>query len=331
MNALSIRPLSTIIFFLAVFITFPQPSRAELVDRVVAIINNDIITLSELEKEGKNLFQSILQKTPSNTINKALQNAREELLSSLIDKILVQQRAEKMHITVSDEDIDSAFYKILSRTNLSRTSFLETLSNQGISEEAYRDTLKWSIMRTKLINFEIRSKIVITEERMTDYYTKNYSKASSTDGYHILQMGIRWSEKLSRTKEEARKRAEEIRRKLINGENFKDLAKAHSDLPSAVDGGDIGVFTPEEMATYMKEAVLKLKPGAISTIVETPAESGYQIFMLLSVKDGDMVVQAPYETVKRNILDILQEEEMKKQFDRWVRELREEAYIKKIL
>ena len=131
------------------------------------------------------------------------------------------------------------------------------------------------------------------------------------------------------TKEEAREKAEEIRARVVDGESFSGLAKSYSNLPSAAEGGDIGLFKKDEMAGYMKDVVLKMQPGEISPIIETG--NTFQFFKLLSLRDGDIVVKAPYESVREEIRDILYRQEMEEQYNNWVKGLREEAYIKILL
>jgi len=169
---------------------------------------------------------------------------------------------------------------------------------------------------------------VVNEERIHEYYEKNYAQKMKEDAYHVLQMGFVWKDDSQTAKDDARRRAEETRQKALAGQDFRTLARQSSDLPSAKDGGDIGVFKKSEMAAYMKASILGLQVGQISTIQETPA--GYQFFKLLSDK-GDASLQASYETVKEQIRQRLYEETLNSQFQKWVKELRDQAYIKKIL
>ena len=100
-------------------------------------------------------------------------------------------------------------------------------------------------------------------------------------------------------------------------------------MPSAADGGDIGLFQKDEMATYMLDAVLTLKAGEISQVVETPV--GFQFFKLLSSLEGDIVHQVPYESVKEEIRKKLFEITFKEEFQTWVEDIKKGSYIKKML
>ena len=117
-----------------------------------------------------------------------------------------------------------------------------------------------------------------------------------------------------------------MRSLALAGQDFKKLAHEYSDLPSAVDGGDIGVFKENEMAPAMRKAIIGLKPGEVSTIVETP--SGYQVFKLLSSQEGQIVTKVPYESVKDEIREILYRQEMQKLYKNWLEELRSQSYVR---
>jgi peptidyl-prolyl cis-trans isomerase SurA len=314
---------------------WPSFSDAELVDRVVAEVNDDVITLSELEKAGESYFKRIRDNAPAREVKIALEKAREEVLASLVDKMLLQQEAAKMSISVSEAEIDMAIDQILARNKATIEDFKKDLAAMHLTEQQYREDLRDQMLQSKLSNFQVRSRIVITEEDIQEYYQKQYTQENQESGYYLLQMGFTWEEKGNLVmpgtiaKQDAEKRAEEIRNRVLDGESFKDLAKSFSNLPSAKDGGDIGLIKKDEMARYMRDTVLAMKPGEVSPIVET--ESGYQFFKLLSVREGDMVILAPYESVRVDIRDLLYQEEIKEQYDIWVKELREKAYIKTLL
>jgi peptidyl-prolyl cis-trans isomerase SurA len=308
----------------------PVLAGAEMIDRVVAVVNNDVITLYELNQEGKELFKRIRSEAPEAQEQEALRRARQELLSALIDKKLIEQRAAELGISVSDKELDAAIDRILANNHVSREKFQRDLKLSGTSEEEYRDRLRTQILQSKLIGFEVRSRVVVTDAEIKKYYDQHFAEQGGGDGYHLLQMGFSWNEKGgSPTRSEAKERAEQIRSRVSEGQIFQELANAYSDLPSSVDGGDIGVFKKEEMAPYMREVVSDLQPGQVSPVVET--QSGFQFFKLLSFKDGDMIQQATFESVKAELKEKVYQEEAEQQFQKWLEELRNQAYIKKLL
>lgn len=325
--------LRRFLFATALFLITTNQATAEIVDRVVAVVNEDAITLTELNREGEQYLRQVAAKTPAEKREAVLAKARQEVLSGLIDKTIALQKAAEMHITVSPEEVEAAITRILASNNRTVEDFRRDLVAMGITENQYRDSLRDQILKTKLINYEVRSKVVVIEDRIREYYDQNYTKEVTAGGYYILQMGFSWVGSPDQTEQElkfsARSKAEAVRAQALEGENFRELAKQFSELPSAADGGDIGVLRKDEMAPYMREIIVPMKPGEVSPIVET--DSGYQFFKLLSVKEGDIITQAPYDSVKEEIRDKLYQQEMDLQYKKWVTDLRAGAYIKELL
>jgi peptidyl-prolyl cis-trans isomerase SurA len=328
---------SAMLSTLFVLLLLPAIGRGELVDRVVAVVNNDVITLSEVNEEGRLFFQKITAQVPSYQLNEALKRAREEIINSLIDKKLIAQEAAKQHITVSEEEIDSALKRMKESNRMSEEDFLQEVKKMGMDQQMFRENLRNQILQSKLTRSEIYSKIVVTDEMILDYYDTHYTKHLDKGGYYLLQMGFVWGKdpasgqsapSMYADKMDAKKRAERVRSLVLNGQDFKELAKKFSDLPSAKDGGDIGAFQENEMADYMKQVVLPLKAGEISEVVETPA--GYQFFKLLSNQDGQIVFQEPYETVEPEIRNLIYEKMAKEEFEAWIKKIKDNAYIKRM-
>lgn len=326
--------ITTLLVLMATPISIAYP---ELIDRVVAEVNNDVITLSELNEEGESFIRKIITEVPAEDRDLALQQAYQDILDGLIDKLLISQEAAKQGIVVSDEEIEAATNRILSASNLSREAFFAELDKNGVDEETYLSNIQSQIYQNKIVTRDISSKIIVTEEMILDYYDNTYTRRVGEGGYYLLQIGIDWDDgepesdpaTIEKDKLEARQRAERVHKLARSGNDFKELARKFSDLPSAADGGDIGVFNEDDMASYMKKAVLTLEPGAVSPIIESPV--GFQFFKLLSNREGGIVMQAPYDSVKEDIREQLYNQAMQDAFINWIDEMKEKSYIKKLL
>ncbi|MCK5071477.1 MAG: SurA N-terminal domain-containing protein [Desulfocapsa sp.] len=337
---MTIRTCSTSLISNILFVLFislaPNLNAAELVDRVVAVVNSDVITMSEVNEEGAGYFKQLSDKAPPAQLEDAMIRARGEILDNLIDKKIIAHEADKQGIKVSDAEVEAAAQQVISNNNTTRELFDIQLDQNGMTYESYLDSLRNQILQSKLVNYEVRSKIIITDNMILDYYDTNYTQHISESGYYLMQMGFIWGKAGGSSSEaaqyadktDARKRAERVHALVTNGQDFRILAQKFSDLPSAADGGDLGVFEKDDMAPYMRDAVLDLQPGSISKIVETP--SGFQFFKLLSSQNGNIIVQASFESVKEEIRKKLYEEELAKQFEEWVENIKKQAYIKKL-
>ncbi|MFV0439428.1 MAG: peptidylprolyl isomerase [Desulfopila sp.] len=313
--------------------------RAEMVDRVVAVVNDEVITLSELEKEGEKVFRQLAATTPSAELPAALARARAEILETMIDKHLINQKAKERKITVSDAEVEAAFQNVMKMTGLTREQLLGKLEESGVDEQIYRSTLRTQLLQNKLVGADLSSKVIITDDMLLDYYDNHYATrspqqqaSSATGSYYLLQIGCSWQ---GGDRNEARKRAETAHDLAVAGDDFRALAENYSDLPSRVDGGDIGLFELNDMAADMRHVIAGLKAGEISDIVETSA--GFQFFKVLSVEsaasqgeESRIVAKAPFEDVKDSIREELFQQEMNKVYSQWVNELKTQAYIERL-
>lgn len=335
----TIDPILFSVFFLFLLLSLlpGRQLKAEMVDRVVAVVNNEIITLSELDKEGEGTFRKIAATTPSANLATQLAQARAEILDTLIDKKLIAQKAAAQKISVSDAEVDTAFENVLQRSHLTREQLLVKLNEAGADEEVYRTTLRSQLLQNKLVGADVTSKVVVTDDMILDYYDANYISHVKEDGYYLLQIGCSWhdSENTDASKAaqyenklDAKNRVEKVHKLAKAGEDFAELARKFSDLPSREDGGDIGTFKLEDMASDMRDAVSGLKSGEVSDIIET--NSGFQFFKLLSSGDDTIVKKASYEDVKDSIKQELYEKEIQKAYAEWVKKLKDQAYIQKL-
>lgn len=319
---------------LLVFPLLPQ-AHAELLDRIVAVVNDEIITLSELNESAEDYLGK-----SGNTAGTENDAAKSKILDQLITQHLIAQQARKSHVKVTDNEFQKAFEQHLSSLHLTHEQFLKKLHDAGIPEEHYMENLRNQLLGDKLILYEIRSRIIITDEMITDYYNTEFSsntESSSGKAYYLLQMGFSWggsadlqndSELMEADKARAMKKAYDIYQKTQDGDDFAAMAGKYSDLPSATDGGDIGFLSPEDMADEMKTAIMKLKPGEISPVIELG--NSYQFFKLLSIRDGDSTNEVPIASVQEKIRQKLFEEEFQKEYQKWVEKIQNESYIQKM-
>jgi peptidyl-prolyl cis-trans isomerase SurA len=315
---------------LCIFLLLPYTiSVANVIDRSVAIVNNDIITLSEVNEIGAPFFRQITEETPPAQLPEALRQAQKAVIEQIIERKLLLQEAEKRNIRVSEAEIDTSLQRILSENRTTIDQFHEDLAAMGMNEKQYREELRQQILSSKLINQEIRAQIVIPEERVVQYYDRYYTEQAN-EGYYLLQIGTVWGvpdrSGTIPTQAESREKILDIRERAVRGDEFKQLARDYSDLPSSVDGGDLGVFQRHEMAAAMRQAVINLKPGQISEIIEM--NNTYQFFKVLSSQTGQITAKVPYESVKEEIRDQLFQQEMETRFKKWLQTIYDKAYIK---
>lgn len=319
-------------FALLIFLFFPTASLySNVIDRVVAVVNDDVITLSEINEEGKVLFQEITQQAAVDERENKLQEARLAITEKIIERKLMLQEADRLKITVGAEETEAALQRILTENHADIQQLRDQLAKTGMSEEKYRSTLRDQVIISKLVNREVRSKIVITDEKILQHHAKQFQPDEKAERFYLLQIGCLFENDAlpvpsSSTRENTLKRIERVRILALSDPDFKKIARQYSDMPSAKDGGDLGFFTLDEMAPGMREAVSKIKPGELTDIIET--ENGYQFFKLLPGKDSEPADKTLPDAVRTEIQNTLFQQELKSRYQQWIQNLRAQAYVK---
>jgi peptidyl-prolyl cis-trans isomerase SurA len=313
-----------------VFATFVT---AEVVDKVAAVVNNDIITQSEIEEEASRIFNS--RKTEeSGSDYGTMAEARDLALNGLIDRRLINQRAKATNTIVSNEELEAAFTNTRNRMGLSASEFRKKLEQSGLTEELYKKQLHDQVLQNKLVSQDVRAKIVVTDAMIRAYYDEHFSTKIDKNGFYLLQIGFQWDPSLSepalsKSKDEAQKKAEEALKLVKKGQDFKAVAKKLSELPSAGDGGDLGIIKPSDMASNMRDAVSSLKIDEVSNIIL--ASDSFQFYKRLAITDQTTALSSnAFDKVKNEIKEKLYEEKLKAAFSEWVKNLKEKAYIQKL-
>ncbi len=321
---------SLLAFSLALLIS--TQSWAKIVDRIVAVVNGEVITLSELEKRAKPILQQYLKEIKNSAErDEKKKEILAKILPQLIDERLIEREIERLGIQVSDQDVNAALERICKENNLTVDELKDKLAAEGYTLEDYKKEIRDQIERTEVINAQVRAKIVVTNEQVLAYLREHPSgdAALQEEGpRYVLQhiCIVPTDPNDPESVDKAREKAKEALAALKKGEDFAKVAAGYSDLPSARDGGFLGAFTAKEMAPFVKKAVLKLKPGEYSNIIDTPV--GLQIFRLKAIETGTKDVdQAKMEEIRR----MLYRQQINARFEQWLQELRSKSTIRILL
>lgn len=314
-----------IVFFGAGMCLTPGHLRAELVDRVMAVVNNEVILLSDLESAMQPLHQKLEQEGYSKAQQRILlADQRPQLLEQLINEKLTDQQINRYNIRVDDAELDATIERILEANRLTRERLLRMLEMDGLTYEAYREQIKDQILRTKLVNLEVRSKIVVTDDDVKKYYQEHSDQYGGTTEYHLRHIMIRLEPGASEAqKQRAREKLAGVYDRLQAGEPFDQLARTYSEAPSSSLGGDLGVFEDKVLAAPIRKALAGLQPGQYTSIVDT--EQGLQIFLLedLKIDGGRSLKEVQSEIQQKLFAEIVDQK-----FQTWLKELRQSSHIK---
>ncbi|MBW1697915.1 MAG: SurA N-terminal domain-containing protein [Deltaproteobacteria bacterium] len=294
----------------------------EYIDRIVAVVNDDVITLSELNFVFEPYARQIKARGYSPVQERRmLYKVRENMLNELIDQKLTDQEIKKAGVKVSEAEIDNMIERIKESRFLTDEELREALKKQGMTYEEYRKRMKEQILRTKLVNLEVKSKIVITQEDIQNYYEDHPELYGGKEVYHLRNILIKVP--YGAEKPAAYQKMKMIYEKLKNGESFEKLARLYSESPVASDGGDLGSFDMDTLSPQIKAAIKELKAGEFTSILDT--DQGYQIFYVEKIIRSE---GKPIEQVTDDIRQKLFNEIVNKKFQSWLKDLRKRSHIK---
>lgn len=314
--------LLKVILLLLIIASFPAVSPAEVIDRIAAIVNDEIITSYEVDKGTFILIKEAEKNGPLSDADKA--TLRQTALNRLIDKKLVDQKVKDLNITVSDDELRQSIDDVKKQNKMTQENFVAALAAQGLTFAQYQSQLREQIERLKLMGQEVRSKIQVGEKEEREYYNAN-AGSFSTDTYfrarHIFfRLG---KEPDPKEVNKVMTTALTVLQEARSGKDFVELAKKYSDDPQAAnDGGDLGTFKKGDMLAAIEDNVINMQPGEISDLVITPA--GFHIIKLEERTPGKT---RTFEEVKGEIEDLLYKKKSEERFNQWLADLRKAAAI----
>jgi peptidyl-prolyl cis-trans isomerase SurA len=295
----------------------------QITNAIAAVVNDDIITLYNVNREAQTAFAEAEKK--SILSDAARIQIRRKALDRLIEKKLTDQKIKELNIKVSDEEIRQAIDDVRKQNNIpSQEALVVALTAQGLSFDQYRTQLQEQIEKLKLVSMEVRSKVYVGETEMREYYTANLAKYTEDESFRARHIFFKTGEKA--TPEEifrAKATAAAVLADAKAGKDFAELAKKFSEDPAArKDGGDLGSFKKGDMQPDLEKTILSLKPGEISDLVSTPF--GFHIIKLESKTSGSA---KPFESVKADIEEIIYRKKSEERFSQWAKELRGKATV----
>ena len=298
---------------------------AEIIDRIVAVVNSDIITLYDLNRALKPYEDNIkaLRYAPDKE-RQTLFQVRKDLLDQLIDSKLADQEIERAQISVDERDIDMTIERMKEARSFTDEQLREGLARQGMTMAEYRKEIKEQILRSKLVNREVKSKIVITKEDIKAYYDSHQDEYAGEKKYYLYNIFVRLSPGADTSqKESALRQIEDAMAKLNQGVSFVDLVSQLKDSASRVQGADLGLYRLEELSEQLQGAVAKLKAGEFSEVLRT--DLGPQIIYVDKIQQTKT---KSLDEIESEIEEILYNESVDNRYQDWLDDLRKRSLIK---
>lgn len=318
-----VQPLVTRLALLAL-LAVPALARAELVDRIAAVVNNDLITQSEVEaRAAADLAR--LRPDPDPT-RRAEQRAEliKKSLELLIGEKLLEAQIKELSIEVTDSEVDLSLEEVKKQNGLSSDQLEAALTQEGYSMATYKVFLKKNLARSKLVNLKVRNKLKIADEDLKAEYARWARDESQDQEVHCRHILVQLPAKPTPEQVEAARvkavaLAAEARKP---GVDFAALARKKSEGPSAAEGGDLGFFKRGVMVAEFERPAFTLAVGGVSDPVRT--KFGWHV---LKVVERRALAAPPFDEVKEQLRQRMLTGQLEKYTQQYVQELRAAAVV----
>ncbi len=293
---------ASFVLALAGLAQMPGALAQELVDRVVAVVNNDVVTKIDLEREVSIARQTLRRQGTALPAGDMLE---KQMLERLVAKSVLTQQARQSGIRVSEGDVDVAVERIAAENKISVAALRAAVEQDGIPFDRFREDLRGEILLARLRDREVESRVTVTDAEIQSFVRAQDAQPEKIDEYNLAHIVVQVPERASPDELALRRaRAEEALRQVRAGTDFRQVAASYSDAPDALQGGEMGWRSPGRLPTLFVEALGKVKVGEVSDIVRSPA--GFHILKLID-KRGNNTPVVVEQTRARHILIRLNE------------------------
>ncbi|MBI4804134.1 MAG: SurA N-terminal domain-containing protein [Desulfovibrio sp.] len=291
----------------------------QVVDKIVAQVNGEMITLFELNERVRGYVTQV-EKKAYNPSDPAFKEMQDRILRTMIEDILLKQEAARLKVNVSDTEVESRIREIREKGGMNEERFVQQLRLEGLTRKQFAESIKKDILKKQLLGFMVQRKVVVSEEDIKSYYDSHKGNIRVESGQHI---GLIMVGKMDEAKA--------LRQRITSGQiGFAEAARKFSIGPGAEQGGDLGKVELKDLAPELRQALQGVSPGGVS---EPVLLDGKPVLLTIGADSPAQKAQAPggappYESVRDAIYERLYREKLEKQFTDYMDKLRTKSVIK---
>ncbi len=308
---------------LALALAAAPPARARVVERVAAVVGDSIVLASEVEERVAPMLADVNQiRDPDKRAARATA-LRREVLDRLIDDELILQQATELKLSISNEQVDASIEEIKKQNNLNDEQLREALRGQGMTMAAYRADLRRQLLRFRVLNIAVGSRVNISDDEVRAYYERHMKDGSNVQvrASHVFIAIPDGAD--AQVVAEKQALAQKILERAKAGEDFAKLAReASDDAATRADGGDLGYFGKDMLPKSIEEIVFAMQVGEVRGPIR--ADRGFHVIKLVDRKLKDA---KPFDEVKDDIRMQLRQKDMERQTKTYLAELRKKTLV----
>jgi peptidyl-prolyl cis-trans isomerase SurA len=299
--------------------------KAKMVEEIVARVNNDIITLTQLERARQTLRDEIKQECASCSsaqVEAQYDQQSKNVLRDLVDQSLLVQKAKDDGIDV-DADVVKALDRIRQQNSIpSMEAFQKAVETSGMNWEDYKDSIRNRLLTQQVIRREVGSQIIIDHEDVRKYYDTHKKEFDRPEEVYLREIFVSTQGKSPAEIPTLEKKADNLLKRVQNGESFSALAKAYSDGPTAKDGGDLGGFQKGQLAKELEDAVFQLHRNQTTGVIRTA--QGFEIVQVVEHYDAGL---QPLGKVEDEVMNDIYQDRLKPALRNYLDQLRKESFV----
>jgi peptidyl-prolyl cis-trans isomerase SurA len=304
----------------------PDITAAKTVEEIIARVNNEIITRSELDKARAAAQEDAKQECQGKCTPEQLRNDIEDreknTLRDLIDQSLLVQRGKDMGVNVEPEVI-KRLDQLRQQNKIDSMEDLEkAVSAQGSNWEDFKNNIRNGLLTQRVISSEVGSHINIGREEIEKYYNEHKKEFVRPEQVALREIEVSTEGKKDEELPELKKKAETALKRVKDGEDFGEIAKRFSDSSTAKQGGFLGVYKRGELSKELEEIVFKMKKNELTDVMDT--KQGYLVLQVLERYEAG---EQPLNKVENEIMDHLYSERMEPAMRKYLKTLREQSYV----
>lgn len=291
-------------------------------ETVVVEVNGVKFTQKELDEKIDRTIASVQGMVPPEQLGQFRGNLKEKLVEDFVTRTLISEQIEKNKIKADDAEVAKALEEVQAKVPPGMT-LEEMLKQGGITVEELKENITFSLRANKLFETQVKTDYVPTDAEIQKYYDDNKKKFDTPETVHARHILIKVDEKADdKTKAEKKKKIEALKKQLVEGADFGELAKANSECPSKERGGDLGTFPRGRMVKPFEDAAFNQPVNELSPVVET--KFGYHIIQALEHNEAS---KKSLEEVKVTITETLQNQKKQEMAKNYIDGLKQKAKI----
>lgn len=303
----------------------PAQSKGTVVEEIVARVNNDAITLSDVQKADQSLHEEIAhdcQGCPPDKVEEVYKEKQKDLLRDLIDQELLIERAKDMGISV-ETDVVKRLDEMRKQYNIASMEDLEKeAEKQGMSWEDLKTQIRNGLLTQEVIRREVGSHINIPNDEVKKYYDGHQKDFVRPEQVVLYEIFLSTEGKSPEEMSSVEKKAEDLRNRVIKGEDFSEIAKHFSEGSTAKDGGSLGTFERGQLDKQLEDVVFKLDKGQMTDVIQT--KTGFEVLKVEAHYEAGL---QPQDKVESEIMNRIYAQKMVPTMREYLGQLREQSYV----